>query len=314
MIKKILLMLSLGVTFIIVLFIYSNRNKTKRNGFERIISRDKVLKQSQITLGKEQYSIIDVLQNTITINKSREPYKLLKISIDLNKKQSYELPLLAHKEKYRGLNTVAFRDNVSFILSGRTSFAYQIGQDGKSVKETKLDNQSFNHSEVVNANSFVFMSKFKLDSMNRRVLKKVNWQGRELNRYVPEKQIDGYFCTDAKFRYDVDSKLFVYMFYYRGTFVTLDTNLNIVYQAKTIDTVNWAKINLKIGKLQVTHSTPPNFVNKRFSIANQRVYIHSALKADNENDSDFKNKEIIDVYDLKNGRYIVSFCFPALGR
>lgn len=315
MIKKTLvfiLLFCLSITFVITLYVYSNRNTDVKNGFERVFSGDKVRLKRKLILGMDSYSIIDITPDLIRLYKFRMPYDLVKIPIDLHKRQDYQLPFLSDKEKFEGINTVAFTQGSSFVLSGKTSKAYKLHNSKNTIESSKLDNLPFYNSEVMNANSFVFISKVKLDGINRRKVKKVNWQGKELNSYIPEKQIDGYFCTDGQFTHDNRSNRLVYMYYYRGSFTCLDTNLNVVYQSKTIDTVKYVNIRLKQVKNKVTHSTPPNLVNKRVCVTNDRVYMQSALKADNETSSDFEDSEVIDVYNLENGKYINSFYIPRL--
>ena len=314
MIKKLLLMLCIGVIIIALLYTYTNRSATKKNGFNRTISSKKAILENSLLLDNDSYSIAHIDPKFITLYKFRKPYDLLKVTIDLAHKEYYQLPLKSKGEQFPGLNKVVFIKDSIVVLSGGTSTAYQLTSDYKITKNKKLDSLPFYHAEIINSNSFALMSEVQLGGINRRKIKKVNFQGNEQSSYIPEKQIDGYFCTDGTFRYDMSSQKMIYMFYYRGSFVCLDSNLKVLYQAKTIDTITRAKIQLKSSESGVTQSTPPNIVNKRVCIADKKVYIHSAIKADNEDLSNPSHGEVIDIYDLENGKYKTSFYLPKLER
>ena len=59
-----------------------------------------------------------------------------------------------------------------------------------------------------------------------------------------------------------------------------------------------------------TQKRPPIYVNKRFFTDKEHVYIISAVKADNEKQSDFRKNQIVDVYEIKKGSYKYSFYIP----
>ncbi len=114
------------------------------------------------------------------------------------------------------------------------------------------------------------------------------------------------------------------MYFYKGEIINLDTNLNLLYKAKTIDTVRHPSIKsgiletkTKDGKnnRQLTQLTPPKFVNKFMVTCGEHLYIVSALKADNESNSAHSSNNTIDVYNIHTGNYRYSFYIPKyLGR
>lgn len=90
----------------------------------------------------------------------------------------------------------------------------------------------------------------------------------------------------------------------------LDTNLNLLYAAKTIDTFSLANIkevikeekNSKVG----TQSAPPRYTNYAVAISGNQLYCYSKLTADNQPD----RLATIDVYSIGNGNYEYSFTLP----
>lgn len=152
-------------------------------------------------------------------------------------------------------------------------------------------------------------------NLSRRLIK-LNYLKATVEKSFPlPKQVDGYFCTDGLLKYDARHAHLYYMYLYRGSFLCLDTNLNLLYQSKTIDTVSKSIIELKKtmknGKLiSVTQAKPPQPVNRGMVVYNNHVYMFSALKADNESTRDFKDNQVIDVYGMEKGDYQLSFYLP----
>jgi hypothetical protein len=306
---------------ILLLYFYSNRDSNHKNGFKRKFSKISAIVKESILLDDDQYSFAEITDNELNVYKYKKPSELLRLTKQLKQINPYKLRFTKEGGKIKGLNKVFLSDTSKILLAGLPATAYVIGPN--SYRSSKLDITPFYQSEILSSNSFVFITKTKLQGIYRRKLKKVNWQGNELNSYYPEKQIDGYFCTDGQLNYEKSSRFLVYMYFYRGIFDCLDTNLNLKYQAKTIDTVLHAKLFLqplkelvhgKLDTIAIIQKTPPNLVNKRLSVSGDRIYIHSNLKADNENVSDFNRFDVIDVYNLRNGHYLESFYLIKFGR
>jgi len=106
----------------------------------------------------------------------------------------------------------------------------------------------------------------------------------------------------------------LYIYFYRNQFICLDTNLNIIYTGRTIDTNSVAKIKLAEIKSEnkKTFFTPPKVINKFNCVAGESIFINSTLNANNEDNSFFRTHSAIDVYSLKTGRYCYSFYLPEI--
>jgi hypothetical protein len=129
---------------------------------------------------------------------------------------------------------------------------------------------------------------------------------------VLEKQVDGIFCTEGSLHAQPESNRLVYIYAYRNQFVVLDTNLKVLYKARTIDTVSRAKF--KVGYIpsqrELTLSSPPQFVNKKSCVSGNYLFINSALRADNDESAVYDTGSPIDVYSLIDGKYLFSFFLP----
>lgn len=153
----------------------------------------------------------------------------------------------------------------------------------------------------------------------KRHLVKFNYPLNKIDReFLIKRKIDGNFCTDGLLKLDAKSAKLFYMYFFRGEFICLDTNMNLRYTAKTIDTIkirpiSTATISKFIGK---NHSTstkldkPITPVNRIYTLYQNHIYLLSAIKADNENKADFRNNQIVDIYSQNNGNYLYSFYIP----
>jgi hypothetical protein len=127
-----------------------------------------------------------------------------------------------------------------------------------------------------------------------------------------EKQSEGVFSTDGLLRFNRNSGLYVYMYFYRNQFICMDNNFNLLYKGQTLDTNSYAKIRLvSIPYQNSTSFASPGFRVNRIGCINQDwIFINSDLKADNEENDVFPLYSVIDVYGMKNGSYHFSFYLP----
>ena len=125
---------------------------------------------------------------------------------------------------------------------------------------------------------------------------------------------DGGMITDGQLHVDYDTKKVYYMYYYRNLLLAFDTSLRSVRKFSSRDTVR--SFQLKTGLVgngpatAYTNITPANIINKANYVQDGLLYNESTLKADNESDAFFADHSVIDVINLKNGRYLGSINFP----
>lgn len=290
------------------------KDRLQEQGFYRTLLKEEATLISEAALGLGSFSFCEVSPLKISLFQYRKPFEILSFTDGLSNKNTFRLNLDTTIDQFTGMNAVSINDSSSILLSGRTAMGYRTETGDLGFDKSQLDNTPFYHSEVLNNNSFLLMSKVMHQGVARRKLKKVNWAGMELAHYLPKMQVDGYFCTDGQFRYDNTSHRIIYMYYYRGEFICLDTNLTVLYQTKTIDTVTHANLSLEKSNASTTQSTAPNIVNRRFCIGGDKIYIQSEIKSDNESERDFLNFYVIDMYMLQDGKYAGSFYLPKFGR
>jgi hypothetical protein len=118
------------------------------------------------------------------------------------------------------------------------------------------------------------------------------------------------FATDGFLYYDADSRQACYSYFYQNGFICMDTNLNLLVKARTIDTLTKREIKVARVGSSLTMKQPPAFVNSVGFLSAGKLYLQSMLKADNELPLDYAENTVIDAYSVTNGNYIASFYIP----
>lgn len=131
-----------------------------------------------------------------------------------------------------------------------------------------------------------------------------------LNPLILQKQFDGVFDTDGLLLYSSGLDKIIYLYYYRNQFTLADKGLRITGRGNTIDTISRAKLNIAKDKKhqQRKFSAPPLYVNKNSTVYKNLLFVNSAIPGRFEEDRIWEEASIIDVYNLKDKSYLLSFC------
>lgn len=132
-----------------------------------------------------------------------------------------------------------------------------------------------------------------------------------------QKQVDGIFCTDGMLRYSASLHQIVYLYYYRNQYIVADSSLALMFRGRTIDTVSRAQVKAAALKYDGHQSNrlinPSAVVNKRSCLYGHWLFVISLVKAKNENDELYETSTGVDVYDIIDHKYLLSFYLPDLG-
>lgn len=314
-IQALVLLACLSLAFLFILSNHAKKNDKVKNGFTRNFFSNHAKLLYSIPIENQKYAFANLTKDGITLYKFKKPYELVSFSIDLKNRKDILLPFSSRYHKIDGMNSIALIDSNKFLIVGKSSKVYRIDESQNTIDSNTLDSLYIYQSQTINPNSFLYLSEVNYQGKRRNKLIKANWSGKKMGSYLPEKQFNGLLSTDGQFKYSSDSKLIVFMFYYKGEIVCLDTNLNVLYKKKTIDTVKQVKLLFKqLGKNKTQIAIPPKIVNKRIYVTNNSIFVQSNLKSDNENSKMSNNFEVIDVYILATGDYSFSFYLPKIGK
>ncbi len=255
-----------------------------------------------------QYVVIQLL---------KDKFHLIKTDDDLKKIDTIDLKMPKGLHTESNIYSGSLATNI--YLSNPYSDVVKFKEN--NVELYKIKKLRFDFFKPISENSIITRAQTSENHDRRRELVKIDLKDDETNRknFIIPKQVDGFFCNDGWLHYDKGIESIFYMYFYRGLVLCLDTNLNLKYKLKTIDTVTKAAIKIGLYKeklkdgssiSRITQTTPTELTNRYLTTYEDKIYILSGLKADNDLTTEFNKNQPIDVYSINNGKYLYSFYIP----
>lgn len=290
-----------------------SKESATSNGFSRTFVYPQIKLNKIVELPSSAFVITGKLDKDIMLKDFKKPTSIFLFSKATGRLKSI-LPYIPvdFKSNYINHSYLApylFISNTKGVIS-------RLNTKSKNSDSFKYKTK-FDQAVALSNQSFIIRSKKYQYNSKERFLEKLTLLKDTITmQYKFAKPAAEIFDTDGLLHYDQESSKVIYMFFYRGEFLCLDTNLNVMYKAKTIDTVRTAdiKVSKLVTKLKdggiIKSSKQTNLnsiVNQHITTHNGFVYILSRLKADNEKDNSINKSRVIDVYALANGKYIHSF-------
>lgn len=302
-----------GIPVAIIFIVFKVSDKPKpRNGFTRMIREDALVKEDVKSIKSSTYYFAGLTDSTIYFANYGESGQLISVNIYLT---DFTTDTLNVPDNFR-VAWQAAKINVdppNYYLSEGVTPSIVIGD--LSLKEPAAYVTGPVHFNLVwpLSNKSVIVRYIDTKLMSQYFGKLSVVQKLELHtKTILERQQDGIFSVDGNLAYDNFSHRLVYTYFYRNQYLLFDTNLNLLSEARTIDTNRKAKITVPESPFEGRYqmSSPPLLVNKQSCAHKNRLYIRSMLQADNEPANDFKSNAVIDVYDLSKLSYLFSFYIP----
>lgn len=272
-----------------------------------------------IELPDRSFGFAGKIENKIMLNKYTAPLYLFETGYSLNQLDSVKIEL---PSEFKNRSPKIYKDVVSSHIVCTNLYGDISRFDGRISKYYKYRKTKFDYFQVVSPTSIVVRSRTRQQGLgNRSIAKLLLSDTVSLTKEfsLPD-EINSYFTNDGVLYLDKENFRILYMYYYKGEFLSLDTNLNLLYKSKTIDTVRKARIKTSLiykkrknsagTTTAITQSAPPKFVNASITTYKDRIYIASRLKADNETQSSFDKNQPVDIYNINSGKYERSFYIP----
>lgn len=225
----------------------------------------------------------------------------------LRKQSSFEIRYPDSIPAYRSLNLQVLNDNF-YIIDGTVPMILK-GRVGEwTATMAWRGEKQFSQAKFMDSSS-VALRAFGTEDKTALGILSMDSPKVELRPGLIKKQIDGVFDADGTLQFDKITGAVVYAYYYRNQFIVTDTNLHLVRVNTTIDTIS--KADIKIAYVKSRNETklaaPPTIVNRAAYADNGLLYVNSSQKSRYEGDLVWKQATVIDVYDIRSGKYISSF-------
>lgn len=295
----------------VTLFCISKIKKPTSNGFRRNLKQNTVTLTSALNLGYNSFYLAGVDKESIYLCNSTSSNLILKVNPETADTFHIWLRIPGHFQLNTNATRVYIHPPLVCFMDGVTPQIFATEINATDSRLIPIDSTYFSIGLPVSRNSFVLRvfdnakSQFVLTKIGRQQPYDPNKDG------ILEKQEEGRFSVDGMLKHDPKSNRLIYMYYYRNEFIVMDTSLNIQYKGHTIDTTS--KAHIKVAKLnrtlgsQYILASPPFEVNNDACLDGKYIYIHSNLRADNDDKNIFKNSATIDVYHSEFGQYRSSF-------
>ena len=301
-----------SVLAVIALFLLSSNLTEKHNSFLRLFPPHPIFERDTFNIKYNSYYIAGASDQTIYLGNHVAPLHVLVLTSDFSDTVQQSIHVISAVDiKFRSLSLKV--DSPYFYLSDGTVPAIFKGRvdDWRAHRITGFDSAYF--TDLVPASSSSFFLRSLSSVTDQYILGKESlYKGESkltFKQDLLQKQIDGKFCVDGSMAYNQELNRLVYTYYYRNQFLVMDSNLNLLYEGRTIDTVSRAR--LKIASVsqgqKLVMAEPPLMVNKRSSTSGNWLLVHSNLLARNEDIETFRNASVIDVYSLNDSQYQFSF-------
>lgn len=295
-----------GIVVITVLFLMSEDIIQHRNNFIRRFP-EQFSKKYDINLGVNSYYLAGIANRKIYLGNVTAPLLLTEIDTAFKSKKerviklnNINFPFRALQIKVHAKYFFASDGTVPVVFSGRTG-------KWEAVQLPQIKNK-FANPVFTDSASMAFRT-HKANAEN--VLGRYDFNKKRLliNPTLLQKQIDGIFDTDGILNYDPNTNQLVYLYYYRNQYTVTDPKLNLIHRGHTIDTISKAQIKVAFNpdRNERKLAAPPLTVNKGAYAYKGLLFVNSGLMGKFEDAKLWKQASIIDVYNLQNSSYIVSF-------
>ncbi|MBO3100270.1 MauE/DoxX family redox-associated membrane protein [Gelidibacter pelagius] len=301
-----------GVMSVSTLYLLSEKEIQRNNSFLRRYPPHPVTTIKGLNIKYNSYYIAGFAEGRIYLGNSSAPAHTLSVDTTLANVKTHKIELDNTQQITFFSPQIRIQSPYFFLIDGSVPVIFK-GKlsDWKARLSWQGDNNfTFSQMESVSSTQFVFRSIDNKSSQN--VIGRIDFDNSDTFRVsnkLLQKQIDGIFDTDGMLRYNSELNRLIYVYYYRNKFVTADTDLDIDYQGRTIDTVKNAVIRIASSNSDQVRrlAEQPLIVNHQSYSAGKYLFIKSDRLGKYEPEEILKDASIVDVYNLENHTYEFSF-------
>ncbi|XVJ64745.1 MAG: hypothetical protein HEQ40_00700 [Lacibacter sp.] len=320
--KMLLIAIIIATALVAAMFLYFTLNKKKsflkENGFVRTPLYPKEINlQFKVELKEDEYKFLGYYKKKIFFF-GQKSNTLLSLSDSMPLYENTILKLDSVINKKLEISNVYFDTltNKIYIFSNTDRRVYEYNLQNQKLSNIIKVLSPFTKGIKMNSNEFIFNQQYGKEikfsfygySLNENT-KTLESNGKQSNLVLRNMVDDGDLLK-------LNNENSIYISYYKNPFYLLDSNLTIVDRFKLIDTITTGPSVLFSGSNgtgTLKYTSPLRIANPNFCISNNKLFVHSLVKAENENTEELKNNNIIDVYNIKEkGKYVGTYYLPKI--
>lgn len=303
--KKLIVRLTIStivpILFVLLLYKLSDRLNHRDNSFIRLFPPHATRVLAKRNLHYNSFYIAGLSENKITLGNFTSIEKVVSWDYSL-RDSSVKLLLFPKNEElyWSSMKITALVDTI-YLIDVRTPALLKACDPNDTLRLDKLSCPQLINAVVVPPGKMIGRY---YDRERDQSFLMLAGQRRDI---MLDRFTDGLFAADGLLVYNQEKSQLFYIYAYKNKFISLDTNLQVNYQANTIDTNTVPKIKVASIHNEASMAAPPVMINKKACTDGKYLFIHSGLRANNEDRPSFDKNNVIDVYNVDDGRYFRSF-------
>lgn len=297
----------MATTAVVILFVSSEQAIHHKNPFVRRYPKKAIELDKTIDLRWNSYYFAGYEKNILYLANYTDPLHLLSIDSD-GKQKRIKLYLDYRNQSFKSIKIVV-QDGWFYLFDGTLPRIYRGNtKDWKLTAELKRT-PKFSLAQPMDSVTIAFRNNTGNDRANVIGIFSAEKDTVLYSQNLLKRQIDGIFDTDGILLYNQNRKQIHYIYYYRNEFITADRNGELMRRSNTIDTNKQAKIKVAYLKNNTERqmAAPPLKVNSISAVRNNLLFINSKVPGRFEDEKFWKKSSVVDVYNLDNNSYVLSF-------
>nr|WP_198999676.1 MauE/DoxX family redox-associated membrane protein [Flavobacterium sp. ASV13] len=243
----------------------------------------------------------------IYLGNQRAALQVLEFDTLQLRRSDLQLQLMTHDTLFKSLQLRVLSPNF-FVSDGTVPLLFRGSTSNWKAYPIQLKGRKFSQPSIVDFQTIAVRSRKPDSGENSISVFNLSTASAD-NDSLLEKQIDGLFDTDGKLHYDEVKDQLLYCYKYRNGYITFGRDLKNVKHHTTIDTVSKAQISVAHVKSrnELKFDKPPLIVNRTSFFYKGLLFVSSGLPGRFEHLEPWEDASIIDIYDVDNGAYLLSF-------
>jgi hypothetical protein len=310
--RKALILYTIIVPIVLIAILgYLTLGSRKSNGFDRRFKDGSAEIEKKTS---SSFKLIDICQgeNEAIYMTTQYPELIISVDENLENMTRFSLKLIAENKLRDNFTVVVDSPEVRIVGGNYPAILTSDLSGADSAFWIKMDGLFFTNPFHYADDRFIVR---RYDTNEKESLFYIINSTGEIIRKEQDvsvrKQGQG-MLTQGTMLYSREKNRFVFVYKMFNTILCLDSNLNLIYSANTIDTITDPGIGItrmgNKGRSFETFNGPPRYTNLRACLSGNNIFVYSKIKADNQD----RNSPLIDVYALKDGSYSYSFFLEGL--
>lgn len=307
--KKLTAAIQLMVTvptlaILILFFLHIDDNK---GNFERKIISPLKLEHKTLEFPSNNYYFAGHCGDSLFLGNRRAPLLLSTVTPDFSAVKVDTIKLYNYTHQFVSVTINVLYPYFS-VSDGKVPVIYEGKLPALNAYDTGIDRLYFSRFYMIAPKKYVFKTMLVKKMENELGLLNTDRNEYQIFPDVLKKEVDGVFDTDGDLTIDQHHNQIIYTHFYRNEIITADFDLGNVKRYRTVDSLSHTPIETKtLGNGQKKLLRSPSVINQIQTVSDDKFYNVSKMRGQNETYKDFRNNDVIDVYESRTKKYLYSF-------